>query len=267
MGEYHSFHADVLLPQGNYAARIEQDGIHTLIYSFYFTYGKIDSLRVLPPPKQLDTDEKGRLVLKSYYRWNMMIKKSIVQPSFTPPITLFKNPTANLDFRQDKWTLACRSGYEICCFKKPSTSFMWEGTLTVEGMGKLGLVCDADEEGNGYFISLDVANGIVQIRAWGYNPTNDKSNFVFNNIQTHLFASKASKTYWFRLIRYGHYIEFAIDDIVKLTLIDYTYQGEYIGIYSASSVISLHDSSLHILPDQVNEYASQENAALNLDNS
>ncbi|MDQ6763435.1 MAG: glycosyl hydrolase family 32, partial [Bacteroidota bacterium] len=54
-GEYHSFHADVLLPQGNYAARIVQDGDHLLVYNFFYAYGKIDALRVLPPPKELDT--------------------------------------------------------------------------------------------------------------------------------------------------------------------------------------------------------------------
>lgn len=196
-----------------------------------------------------------------------MITQSIEQAAFEAPISVFKNPTATIDIQDDKWNLACRSGYEICCFKKPSPSFIWEGTLEVEGMGKLGLVCDADEEGNGYYISLDVANGVVQIRAWGYNPGNDKSNFVFNNIQTHLFPSKVAKVYHFRLIRYGHYIEFAIDDIVKLTLIDYTYHGDYMGIYSASSVISLRESVIHELPDQLNEYASQENALLSIDNS
>ena len=40
LGEYHSFNADVLLPQGNYAARTVQDGKHLLVYNFFYAYGK-----------------------------------------------------------------------------------------------------------------------------------------------------------------------------------------------------------------------------------
>jgi beta-fructofuranosidase len=261
-GEYHSFHADVLLPQGNYAARTVKDGEHLLIYHFYFANGKIDALRVLPPPKQLDTDSRGRLVLKSYYRWDRIATKPIAQMHFEYPAGLFKNPTATIEIEAEKWVLTCKSGYELCCFNKPSDSFIWEGELQVEGMGKLGLVCDADSDGNGYYISLDVANGVVQIRAWGYNAGNDKSNFIFNNLQNHLFVPNSNKKFHFRLIRYGHYIELSIDGIVKLSLIDYTYMGSYIGIYSASSSISLQQSILRTLPDPVSEYASQENTIL-----
>ena len=51
-------------------------------------------------------------------------------------------------------------------------------------MGKLGLVSDMDQEGNGYFISFDVSNGLLQIRAWGFNPLNNRQNFIFNDIQS-----------------------------------------------------------------------------------
>jgi beta-fructofuranosidase len=53
-------------------------------------------------------------------------------------------------------------------------------------------------------------------------------------------------------------MEFSIDNQVKLTLMDYTYSGGYIGLYSASSVISLHESVLKMLPPPEEEYASQE---------
>ena len=51
-GEYHSFHADVLLPQGNYAARIVQDGEHLLVYNFFYAYGKIDALACIAAAKR-----------------------------------------------------------------------------------------------------------------------------------------------------------------------------------------------------------------------
>ena len=259
-GEYHSFHADVLLPKGNYAARIVQDGDHLLVYNFFYAYGKIDALRVLPPPKELTTDAAGRLKLKTYHRWEKMVSKTINQNEFGPLKQLFQNPAASCDTQPDKWTCGCRGGYELFCFQKPSAGFIWEGLLTVEGMGKLGLVTDVDADGNGYFISFNVVNGQVRIRAWGFNPLNTRQNFIFNEIQSGYFAVNGSNSFRFRLIRYGHYIELSIDSMVILTLMDYTYTGNSIGFYSASSVLSLQESILKVLPDPEEEYASQEEA-------
>lgn len=259
-GEYRSFHEDVLLPQGNYAARTVEDGEHLLVYNFFYAYGKIDALRVLPPPKELALDQKGRLLLKSYYRWEKMVKKAITQPDFTSVRNLFGNPTALLSVEAEKWTCSSRSGYELFCFQKPSTSFIWEGLLTVEGMGKLGLVSDVDHDGNGYYYSFDVTNGVVKIRSWGYNPTNSKQNFIFNDIQSATFTTRKKRSFYFSLIRFGNYIELSIDGVVELTLMDYSYSGDGIGLYTASGVISLQQSVLKILPNPVSEYASQEEA-------
>ena len=41
---------------------------------------------------------------------------------------------------------------------------------------------------------------------------------------------------------------------------DYTYIGNGIGLYSSSSVISLQNSVVKVLPDPEEEYASQEEA-------
>ena len=212
----------------------------------------------LPPPKELDTDDSGGLLLKSYYRWELMVKKTIPQADLGGVKHLLSNPTAFSTIEPDKWTCGSRSGYEIFCFQQPSASFMWEGVLTVEGMGKFGLVSDIDHEGNGYFISFDVVNGLIQIRAWGFNPLNNRQNFIFTDIQSGMFPIKRS--FHFRLIRYGHYIELSIDGVVKLTLMDYTYMSSGIGLYSASSVISLQNSNVKALPDPEEEYASQEEA-------
>ncbi len=258
MGEYHSFHEDVLLPPGNYAARVVEDGEHLLVYNFFYAFGEINALRVLPPPKQLSTDDRGRLILKSYYRWDEMISKTYMQPEFDAFKPILNNPTAFSSIEDDKFFCGSRSGYEIFCFEKPSNSFKWEGILTVEGMGKLGLVCDMDDDGNGYFISFDITHGVTNIRAWGFNPKDNKNNFVFNNIQTAFFSMTTANSLHFSLIRYGNYIELSINGIVKLTLMDYAFSGKGIGLYSASSVISIQNSLLHVLPDPEEEYVKPE---------
>jgi len=258
LGEYHSFHEDVLLPPGNYAARTVQDGPHLLVYNFFYAFGQINALRVLPPPKQLSTDDRGRLVLKSYYRWEQMITQTFTQQEFSECKSLFTNPTGFFVDTPGKLTCGSRSGYEIFCFQKPSNSFVWEGVLTVEGMGKLGLVCDMDEEGNGYFMSFDITHGQTTIRSWGFNPKDNKQNFVFNDIQTALFNMTSEASVHFKLIRYGNYIELSVNGVVKLTLMDYAFSGTGIGVYTASSVIALQHSLLHALPDPPEEYASPE---------
>ena len=229
-----------------------------LVFNFYYTQGRVDLLRVLPPPKQLDTDEKGRLLLKSFYRWEQMITATILQKDTTELKSLYSNPTANYSIEEDKWICSSRSGYEIFCFEKPSNSFIWEGKLNIEGMGKFGLVSDMDDEGNGYYIIFDVSHGLVHIRAWGYNPANERQNFIFNEIQSNTFTKKEYSSFYFKLIRYGNYIELSIDDVVKLTLMDFTYNGKNIGLYSASSIISLQDSMVKIMPEPEEEYAGGE---------
>ncbi len=258
-GKYHSFNADVLLPSGNYAARTVQDGPHVLVYNFFYA-GKIDALRVLPPPKELVTDDHGRLLLKTYYRWDLMVLKTLQQPQFGPVKKNLGNPTAVANTEADSWTCGTESGYEIFCFERPSASFIWEGLLLMNGMGKLGLVSDLDDDGNGYFISFDLFNGLVMIRSWGFNPLNSRQNFIFSEIQSDIFTITENKSLYFRLIRYGNYIEVSINGIVKLTLMDYTFSGKNIGLYAASSIIILQQSIVKILPNPPEEYASQEEA-------
>ncbi len=127
-------------------------------------------------------------------------------------------------------------------------------------MGKFGIVSDVDEDGNGYFISFDIVHGVVNIRSWGFNPLNTRQNFIFQDIQSGFFDVIDLQSFAFTLIRYGNYIELSIDGIVKLTLMDYTFSGNKIGIYCSSAAISLHESVLKILPDPTEEYASQEEA-------
>jgi beta-fructofuranosidase len=257
-GEYRCFHADVLLPQGNYAARILQDGDHLLIYNFFYAYGRIDALRVLPPPKELAADAAGRLVLKSYYRWEEKVVEQIAQHSIGKPRTLFGNPSAVLYADDQRWTVGSRSGYEIFCIARPSPAFIWEGELSVEGLGKFGLVFDMDDEGNGYFVSFNRINGEVRMRTWGFNPINNRENFVFKDLQRSFYIVSNPNSFRFRLLRYGHYIELSVDDEVRLTLIDYAYSFHNIGLYTASSTVTLRNAQLKLLSEPEEEYGSQE---------
>ncbi len=257
LGEYHAFHANVLLPQGNYAARVvESINGKTLIYSFFYTSGLINSHRVFLPPKQLDTDDRGRLLLKSFDHWEEVAYDILDQNHFNTVRCLFDNPTASHSIEDNRWVVGSRSGYELFVVEKPADDFIWEGVLSVEGMGKLGLVTDMDEDGSGYYYSFDVVNGHIEVRAWGFNEADIRSNFNFKVLQDNSFTINPRYTYHFKLIRFGNYIELAIDGLVKLTLIDYNYNNNFIGLYSASSVVSLNNSFIKKLPPLEDEYIS-----------
>jgi beta-fructofuranosidase len=261
-GEYHSFHSDVLLPKGNYAARVVRDNGHWLIYNFYYM-GSVHVKRVLPPPKQLETDSDGRLILTSYYRWKEMTLSTLPQHDFPPIKMLLDNPTADLQRISDGWIISSRSGYELFYMESPELNYIWEGTIKLIGLGKCGLMCDVDRDGNGYFIPFDMVNGLVTIRVWGANPSNMKEDFIFSDLQSNLFKVPDDRSFAFRLIRYGHYFELSVNNIVRLTLIDYTFSNPGFGLYSASSEIYLSDSTLQILPEPILEYAAPENPEIN----
>jgi len=51
----------------------------------------------------------------------------------------------------------------------------------------------------------------------------------------------------------------SIDDVVKLTLIDYRYNETRIGFYTSSSIISLRKSMYKVLENPLAEYAALQN--------
>jgi beta-fructofuranosidase len=256
-GEYFAYHNNILLPEGNYAARIVKDGSHFLVYNFYFADGNVNTHRVIPPPKELSVDPSGRLLLKTYYFWEKLYQKTIIQKDLPRPLPVLGNPTASASI-EEKWTFGCRSGYEIYCFEKPSKDFVWEGKLAVEGMGKTGFVIECDKEATAYYLSIDFVNGLVQFRAWGFNEKDVKNNFIFENIQTNQFEIHEEKEIYFKIIRYGNYYELSINDIVKLTLLDFKYSEGKIGVYVCSAIVSVSDSKIHVLPEPENEYATSD---------
>lgn len=257
-GEYQSFHHDVLMPQGNYAARIVKDGDHNLVYGFYFLDRQVNSKRVLPPPKELVVDNDGKLYLKSFYRWGNKVRKTYTQQAFPAVEQMYNNPSAKFDELNGTWWMTSRSGYELFTFKPFSPAYIWEGTITMEGMGKCGLLLAEGDDGSGYYISLDFKSGYVQIRAWGFNAEDPQNNFVFKNLQTNQFITNVDYKINFKLIRYGSYIELSLNDVVKLTLIDYKYSETRIGFYTASSIITLSNSTFSELENPVEEYGTQE---------
>ena len=253
-GHYHAFHDNVLMPQGNYAARITRDNGSLLLYSFYVAGHDVEtSHRYFCPPKELAVASDGKLILKSFHRWKEKIKETIYQDKFPEFIPLFRNGTADQKSESFVQQFGCLSGYEVFCFSNATKSFIWEGRIEVVGVGKCGLVLNTNEDGDGYYISLDTVQGFAQIRAWAKLPENIYKDYIFDNIQTNSFAPNEQLEYRFQLIRYGHYIEFSIDGVVTLSLVDGRFNNNMLGVYCESARVLLTDSSLHLLSEDIED--------------
>lgn len=249
-GEYHAFHDNVLMPHGNYAARVTRDGDHLLLYSFYVAGPEVETAhRYLPPPKELVVGSRGRLQLVSYYRWKEKQVEELDFRHLPRMLPVFRNPSASISVDDENSRFQSKSGYELWTFFVGNRNFMWKGVIRVAGLGKCGLVFNANENGDGYYISLDAVQGYVQLRAWGANPGNVYKDYVFENLQTNIFPPHKNLEYRFQLIRYGHYIEFSIDGVVKLSLVDGKFNGPNVGVYGESAEILLSECSLMTLDD------------------
>jgi len=257
-GEYHAYHNNVLMPKGNYAARITYDEGHLLLYSFYVSGKDVETAhRTFCPPKELDVDIHGKLVLKSFYRWGDKIKNTLEYTQFPEFKAVLNNPSGWHKKAEFFHEFACVSGYEVFCFKNPSQDFLWRGKIKIVGLGKCGLVFDANEDGDAYYISLDTVQGLVQIRRWRKKPEDIYKDYEFENLQTNNFKPSTTLDYAFELIRYGHYIELSIDGVVCLSLVDRGLDGDFIGLYSESAEVSLHESSLMELNDHREDHLTQ----------
>jgi beta-fructofuranosidase len=248
-GEYQSFRNHVLLPRGNYAARVMRDGDHVLVFNFFIDGLDVESgKRTLPPPKELRPGLHGGLELVSYYRWTEMQRgsRALGPGEFR---AVLGNPAAGTAQEEDRLTVACRSGFELFMTAVEEPAWVWSGEVRVHHQGQCGLVFDLDDQINGYFISLDGTRGATQLRAWGTRPERMFRNYVYEDLQSATFPVEPGGPFRFRLIRWGSYIELSINGVVRLTLVDRRFKGRNLGIYAESAELTLSQQALHRLEE------------------
>jgi len=255
-GAYRSFYDNVLMPQGNFAARpVFIDG-RLLVYTFYFLNNDASDKRALVPPREICRDKNGMLYLKSYHGWDTMRKRTISQSEFAEFEPFLDNPSAITDVDEDIHYFSTSSGYEFFMLPVTEYDFIWDGVLQLDLPGKLGLIFHLDETGSGYFLSLDFFNGFAQLRAWGVQEDSPFNDYVFQTIQSNQFPVNEERKHSFRLISYGHYVELSLDGKVILSLVDYTYDHGKIGVYCTSTTVHLSESKINILEPHKEEYGA-----------
>lgn len=254
LGPYQAPSENVLCPKGNYAARIAFDGETPLLYSFFILGTDVSGKRVLPPPKRLVFSGEGRLHLASFDRWDRMARSRITLPDAGPPVRVLENPRSEWkEAGAGSFRAASPSGYEFFLWEAPGPNLRWKMRLEVERIGKLGLIVNANREGEGYFIVIDVLSGSAQIRSWGSNGRDVFKDYVFENLQTGHF--RADGPLDLELIAYGNYLELSVSGKVVLSLMNYDRTGSHFGLFSSSAILKVSRFELETLEEPDEEYA------------
>lgn len=260
-GPYLNFFDNVVLPRGNYAARVCRHGDDLLLFNFFAKqenhFGRDITKKLLPPPKQVVTDVSGRIRLKSYRGFDKLVNERCDLPPADRMDRLFGNPLARAAGPAQELHLGCPSGYEAFLFPQDHESFRLRCSLRLEGSGKCGMVLRINDNGDGYYLSLDLLKGIAQLRAWGTNFDGETEHaFEYDQLQAGYFVSRDDGPWELEVIAHGMYLEVSINGSVTLSLVDETYGQGRVGFYTESAKIEVRRVTLERLDPPMQEEPS-----------
>lgn len=258
-GPYQNFADNVLLPEGNYAARICRVGDRYLLFNFFqrrvISYGKEVMARLLPPPKELTTDDAGRLILRSFSGFNANAYSPFAVTHPAEFSAMLGNPQASVYGDGDSVHVSCSSGFEAFIIPGEHEDFRLRARIQLAGLGKCGLVLRCSEEGDGYYLSLDLVKGYAQIRRWGANPRPEFENaFDYETLQSGNFVTDNARQEWeVEVVAHGTYIEFSIGGQVTLCVVDDAFRTGRVGFYAESAQLRLTGITMERLRRSVSE--------------
>lgn len=246
-GPYLNFSDNVLLPQGNYAARVCRVGERWLVWNFFFKGVVTAGEHMLPPPKELRADDDGELYLASFSGFDERVVETLPASELLPLEPLFGLASATVDTSDGVARFGSDTGFEAFLLRGGFRDFRLRGELHMEGSGKVGLVLRIDQNGDGYYLSLDLYKGIAQLRAWAAHPGGDVEDaFDYVPLQSNFYVAHEDP-HPFALVAYGSYLEFSLDGAVLLTLADERFTEGRVGFYTESARLRLQDLRLDTL--------------------
>jgi len=124
-------------------------------------------------------------------------------------------------------------------------SFRLRSTIALEGSGKCGMVLRVNDQGDGYYLSLDLFKGVAQLRAWGVsNIAETEFAFDYQQLQAGYFVSRDAGPWTLEVLAHGMYLEVSINGYVTLSLVDDSFCEGRVGFYTESARIGLRDVSV-----------------------
>lgn len=243
---WRSYHDNVLMAAGNYAARVCKDDCGWLIWNFYSMNQQDRTVEnIMPPPKRLQRQPDGLLRVVSYEGFNEWIREKVD----TRCVRQLCSGTGEQFCAVDNQHLDLKSeaGFQAFVFDEVQTCFRFRGRLVLNGKGKCGFVFRMDRETrDGYYLSLDLLKGVAQLRAWGTETDGTGEHMMqFRTLQSGYWFSETTGQADVQLIAFGSYIELSINDRVVLSLIDQTFTHGTVGIYLETADLDLYDVEMH----------------------
>lgn len=248
LGPYRNYSDNVLLPQGNYAARVSSDPTtgDLLVWNFFHAEADGRGDRLLPPPKQIEVTEAGRLRLRSFRAFDDRVVATLGAEELTPLNPLLEYAEVPPEDRQLD-CLRSDSGFEAFLVKGRHRDYRLSGTIHAESDGKFGLVMHLQEDGDGYYISMDPAKGVTQIRYWAAKAGGLIDAAIHYDQLQASFQIPKDGPIPFSLISYGPYIELSLHGAVAITLADDHLEEGRVGFYLESSQLRVTDLRLETL--------------------
>ena len=248
-GPYRNFHDNVLLPQGNYAARVwyHEEFDTWLVSNFFFREATVRGEHLLPPPKEIAVMDSGHLRLRSYRGFDAKVTTVAEGAELMPLEPLFDHPGTTCEDDPAGCLLEAPSGLEVFVLPGVHRDYRLSGTIHLQDDGKLGLVTHLSEEGDGYYLSIDPFKGVTQFRFWSENPGGSiEEGFDYRQLQASFHVPRQGPIP-FTLINYGSYHELSLYGYVVLTLSDEQRCEGRTGFYAESSRLRVTDLVLETL--------------------
>ncbi len=242
---WRSYYDNVLLAQGNYAARVCEDDKGWLLWNF-FTLGGPDRTKqnLMPPPKRLHRTKNGMLRATTYEKLDQFLGERIDTRCVHSLHKGIGEQFCSID--GNNLDLGCEAGFQAFVFDGSIESAKLSAKIDLYGLGKCGVIFRVDPETqDGYYLSLDLLKGVAQLRSWHTGaPGSGEHMMQFKTLQGSNWHSETPGQAEISLIAFGHYLEFSVDGRVVLTLADSTFTEGLFGVYLESARMRLYDVDL-----------------------
>jgi beta-fructofuranosidase len=237
---WRSYYDNVLLAQGNYAARVCQDEQGWLLWNFYSIEDSgLTARNLMPPPKRLRRTKEGLLRATTFEGLDTFLDERVDTHCVHPLQRGIGRQSCMVD--GDNLDLTCEAGFQAYVFDGALESARLNAKIDLYGLGKCGIVFRVDPETHdGYYLSLDLLKGVAQLRAWSTGqPGSGEHMMQFRTLQGGNWHTDTPGKAEISLVAYGHYLEFSVDGRVILTLADTTFTTGLFGVYLESARMRL----------------------------
>ncbi|MGJ8633976.1 MAG: glycosyl hydrolase [Luteolibacter sp.] len=243
--DWRSYHDNVLMPQGNYAGRVCDDGNGWMLWCFYaMNQDDRTANNMMPPPKRLRQADDGSLYLETYEGFEQWMKDAVElnEPTFLLP----ENHGHEVLKTENGWNMKSDFSYQAFLLDGPLWDFRLDCKIAIDGKGKCGFVFRLDEESHdGYYLSLDLLKGLAQLRSWGTSDTQIGENMMqFKTLQSGNWVARGACGEEFSLLAFGSYIELSVGGKIILSLADLDFKEGRVGVYADSCSLSLENVKL-----------------------